>query len=146
VAKGQTVNLRVPAPKQFACTPPHQPQQHTPGPKPCSSRTRTHTHPLTLASLSLAALTLTAHLALTALPHAPYTLPACVQCACLDGLPDSYTSSPSPSPSPSPDGLPGSYNIIGGTALEFDPSASSTLTLTLPNPYPNLDPNPSPRP
>ena len=75
--KGQTVNLRVPAPKQFACTPP----QH--GPKPCRS---THTHLPSLTALGLTALGL--------------TLPACVRLS---------------------DGLPGSYNIIGGSALEFDP-------------------------
>ena len=91
VKKGQTVNLKVPAPKNFACTPPPQHARtalspaaaHTHGSKPCRS---THTHPLALTAL-----------ALTALAH---TLSACVRLS---------------------DGLPGSYNIIGGSALEFDP-------------------------
>ena len=96
VKKGQTVNLKVPAPKNFACTPPPQHARtalspaaaHTHGSKPCRS---THTHPLALTALALTAL------ALTALAH---TLSACVRLS---------------------DGLPGSYNIIGGSALEFDP-------------------------
>ena len=79
--KGQTVNLRVPAPKQFACTPPQHART-----APSPSCRNTHTHLLSLTALGLTALAL--------------TLPACVRLS---------------------DGLPGSYNIIGGSALEFDP-------------------------
>ena len=45
--KGQTVNLRVPAPKQFACTPPQHART-----APSPSCRNTHTHLLSLTALA----------------------------------------------------------------------------------------------